>query len=554
MSRCGKLAMLILMIATGPVSWAYSRSDSENLRFRNIFATVAGGQYTQKDLSRMLLKEPGLPADFMSWFGEPESFFAKMENHLRSFGPEDLFRQSLSDGFRILVNLESEVQNSKDHKITFIMMPGFLSEFIDEDPFQKVLDQGDAFKRIWHRAVDLAPAELRSDQVFSLGELEYHQSSLKDLVKAGQISHPDGTDFIQYLYMKSPVGSLETMMNLADRADVMKRRLEKILRILPDPGHVYLMGYSLGGNTALQVLAEGSFQQPDYNRAVIEGFIGLGTPAWGSSMTDISETQGTSLYELKNTFRQIVKQIEAPSSAVWYQIPAMMISDLLILKNEVMKLRQILMKADRSELNKTLAGGDDKTDRLHGGSVVKLMKRLLVDHLKIQYLFTDYLNFKRRIKIVAENFLQTIEGLSPQGRETWWRHHNLPSSLRYVTLSGVMHQESDDSGKGLGTYFMGPETQDFQALLQSYRMIADYTGVALNDSQVGLHRSKLWPLLHRQLNPSQENYQVTNLGVLGSHHWGISFPVAFKGQSGRVNPFPRNLVLKSLGYYLLNPR
>jgi hypothetical protein len=95
-----------------------------------------------------------------------------------------------------------------------------------------------------------------------------------------------------------------------------------------------------------------------------------------------------------------------------------------------------------------------------------------------------------------------------------------------------------------------PSGLDYRGLRASYYSYLEESGMSLNDSQISLDRSPFWPELHQLANPEQKPFESTLLAILGTDHWGMAFPVAFETASGKVNPFPRTLLMKTLGDYL----
>jgi hypothetical protein len=89
-------------------------------------------------------------------------------------------------------------------------------------------------------------------------------------------------------------------------------------------------------------------------------------------------------------------------------------------------------------------------------------------------------------------------------------------------------------------------TLDDQSLLASQSKLQAMTGISLNDSQVSVPQSAVLPKVIESLNSANHEMVFDNLGILGTHHCGVALQTVNEMKDGRVNPFPREAVLKAL--------
>ena len=66
------------------------------------------------------------------------------------------------------------------------------------------------------------------------------------------------------------------------------------------------------------------------------------------------------------------------------------------------------------------------------------------------------------------------------------------------------------------------------SLLQSFRAYCNFSGFALNDSQVATHRVWFYPEAASKLNPAQKPFEATRLGIMAAHHWDLALKVVTK--------------------------
>src|SRR5262249_24195602 len=120
--------------------------------------------------------------------------------------------------------------------VTFVVVAGIFGEFIEQIPFQSVVDRPSAFRTKWQSALQQA-----SDSVYSLTQLDEVPCRLADVVKIGSLDQDDRSS-AHVVVLKATGGSLETLGSLSANAAVIERRLTKLFQIVDDDTDVYLVG------------------------------------------------------------------------------------------------------------------------------------------------------------------------------------------------------------------------------------------------------------------------------------------------------------------------
>jgi hypothetical protein len=188
---------------------------------------------------------------------------------------------------------------------------------------------------------------------------------------------------------------------------------------------------------------------------------------------------------------------------------------------------------------------------------------VIFNNLKLQYPLSDYENNVIKFKDVLHKMLVGIEELTSKERKLWWNKHIIPNSVKYYAIAGTMSEKYF-----LNAYAYNNKVYDDISLIGSYRDFSNFSKVFINDSQVGFNKANFFPQVHKELNKNQPEISASNLGLMGTHHWGMALEVVYAPNSkeeydlktdpyshnrvlrekGDTNPFPRAALLKSLVY------
>jgi hypothetical protein len=152
-----------------------------------------------------------------------------------------------------------------------------------------------------------------------------------------------------------------------------------------------------------------------------------------------------------------------------------------------------------------------------------------------------------RFRIFVKSLLVAAPQLTTYDRMQWWKSNLIPTNIHYYAIAGTLidpeiNPDVAESQIGSGPFF----GQDYKSLLANYRDFANINHAKLNDSQMSVQKVRFWPELNMILNPAQEKYPATFLGVLGAHHWALALSVVNANKDGSKNPFPRTQLIESL--------
>ena len=157
----------------------------------------------------------------------------------------------------------------------------------------------------------------------------------------------------------------------------------------------------------------------------------------------------------------------------------------------------------------------------------------------------------RKFRRLVRTAITGIESLTTQARVQWWQENTLPTKgVNYYAVAGTMSDASPDSKYpelSDNTRATNPMSLDYQILLNGYRGIVESSGQLLNDGQMAAVRTQFWPELARMHNSNYDSRPLRGilLGVMATHHWGLTLPEVNAMHSG-PNPFPRSALLKAI--------
>ena len=166
--------------------------------------------------------------------------------------------------------------NSKLKKspVTFVIFPGFMSEFIETRTFEEVFRKSK--KSTFYKECDA--------KAYPQMERDFHISSLDD---------SRGETQFRALLFNTPRVSLETIGDIRENAKDFKKRLERFsLAMGSAPENLVFLGYSRGAMVALDLLAFAHQEKASW-LSQVKGMVTLGGVIWGSELADLTEKEGT---------------------------------------------------------------------------------------------------------------------------------------------------------------------------------------------------------------------------------------------------------------------
>ena len=522
-----KFYTLIFALLYSIPNHAFSAYIDDADQFRDVYYNHAKDLYSDEEIRKQVL----FPENDITEKLNPESPFASFEEKekaLKSVLPSRLYRNSLADDFN---DIKSSL--SPDNKITIVLVPGVLGEFIDNSPFESVLAANSSLKKLVNELF-----KDKKEGVFLLSSLKRKKLPFNKVVRASSIDDETGRSLVDFIYLKPLFASLETVGNLDENNKIYTRRLGKLFNKIGAPKNLYIMGYSQGATVALEYINHLRENDVDWAHG-LKGMISLGGVLYGSEIAQSAMTEGHEKQKLAKSLKKLLRLKESSS-----------ISDI---KKNIEIWRQFMKETASSSDVSTSEKPEDPAEISNLWVAKTAMKAF--HSLGLHNFIFGYTSSVKRFKKLIRESIHSLENLSYTGRINWWKQNTIPSDLKYFAITGVMEDSRYDNEELIESekwgFYQGKDLPDYKLLLrQSFYDIKNFSGVELNDSQVSVHRAMFWPELHMKLNPNQRKYSSHYLGVLGTHHWGMAFPYAFESKDKRIHPFNRELLLKSIADFV----
>ena len=436
---------------------------------------------------------------------------------------------------RSSVNSNQVLDLVKQRNLTIIIVPGVLGEFIETRAMEEVFARPSAFKTQWNNIVAKAGA---TDERFDLQAMQPQKQSLSELVNAASIDDSNGRPLVKVVILKTFLGSGESIGANADKAAVFNRRVQKYIDLTGDQ-NIVLLGYSRGTPLALEMVAQAQAKNLPYLSRV-KALVSYAGVVSGSALADVTADPTSESGAMLKAALKLFNDLQMADS-IWDR-PAKRAHN----TQAVAEFVYAVAKNQKFDPNAFLAnarGGDFKTV---AALIMKVCEELGLDSL------WDFNGHVNRVKFFISEILKAVVELRSDNRMQWWKTHTLPKHITYASLTASM--VDPDAGafdKAVYSAHEGySDSLDDQSLIANMRQYKQITGVALNDSQVAVHQSLFLPEVIAQLNPANSGLTIKPLGLLQTHHWGVSLQVVNKMKDGRLNPFPREKVLLSLAAYL----
>ena len=538
--------------------------------FRNDFFTYLkqDGHYSDEQIKQLILMPT---AESLKPRGSMQAYdaaYAKIR-------PTDFYQQGLITPLSGRVGptggLETELRRNPVH---IVIVPGIFGEFIPVSPFEEVFRFGGAASVNWDRKMkalegDKSKNDLTHDRQFSAAQVKDVSRSLRDLVRVGSIDDTDGMPLVTVTYLKPELGSLETFGTLDENADYYLSRLQKYFQVAGTPEHIYVMGYSRGTPTALNLVSRASAAKAPW-MPKLRGVIALAGVIYGTPLADAALAPGSAQRKLLDTMTDFVdNDLESCTE----KTPGA----LLLARNLGHWLaflgREALAARNMPSENENLTREGIETSFADAGRIVSFARRVLLGDpqkvfaggdsdssamLGVLHMASpnaEYCQNIERFKKTATQVIKGVQTLTTASRTDWFKTHTLPSNIRYFAITGTMGDATAEgtpvSPLALNETAYDTKSLDFRSLRGNYYDLFGASQHQLQDSQVPVHRARFWSDVHTSMNPKQAPLDTYFMGTLGIHHWGLSFPRAFSTKDGlTANPFPRTILLKSIGTFV----
>jgi hypothetical protein len=546
--------------------------------FRNDFYTYLKSEgHLTEDQVRQLVFMPTAGVIDPKVTVNPDRPLDAHDNAFRGIRPTDLYNAGLREPLVVKrhptsPDLEGELRHRPIH---IVIVPGIFGEFIPVSPFEEIFQTGGTAKLDFEAKVDALEAsgdpadkERVTDKQYSVAALADVAKSLKSTLRVGSIDDADGKPLVTVTYLKPELGSLETFGTLDENADYYLPRLDKYFQLMGVPSHLYVMGYSRGMATALNLVSRAQAEHASW-APKLKGVIGLAGVIYGSQLADATTAPGPQ-HDMLATMQDFVdNELESCTEAT----P----SAWLVTKNAghwtAFSGRMALLGTKLGNHNAELQREGISTALADVGKFVTFAKRALLGDpnrvfdaegaddsiaagvLHLSSPNAEYCQNIERFKRTATQIMKGVATLTTDSRVEWWRTHTLPTNVRYYAITGTMGDATPEGAlpsplvKTPLAY--DPQSVDYRNLRGNYYDLLAASGTQLQDSQVPVQRGRFWDDVDRALNPAQAPLKTYFMGTVGSSHWGLSFPRAFATHDGlEANPFPRTLLLKSIATFV----
>ncbi len=544
--------------------------------FRNDFYTYlkTEGRYSEEQIRQLvLLPTPEMIQPKVSV--NPTRPLEAYDQAFKNFRPSQAYEAGLREPlvkkrWPLSNDLEGELRRRPIH---IVIIPGIFGEFIPVSPFEEAFRIGgvakvDFEKKVKDLARDPAKKALVADKQYSTTALGDIDKTLLDTLRVASLDSAEGKPIVTITYMKPELGSLESFGTLDENANYYLPRLKKYFDLIGMPDHLYIMGYSRGMATALNLVSRADKEHAPWVPH-LKGVIGLAGVVYGSQLADAAMAPGAQ-HDMLERLREFVNtdlQSCGPMGAAgvitqnnvvhWPAFTTKMAYLLTKMGNHNEELKREGLDTAFADVGRFIAFTkralfSDPNQVFDGSSADDGMTSGVLHLMKPG---SEYCQNIDRFKKTAQQILKGVETLTTQSRMEWWKTHTLPTNVRYYALTGTM---GDATAPGQQPHILvntpvsnDPRSVDYKSLRGNYYDLLQASGTQLQDSQVPLQRGRFWDDVNQVLNPNQAPLKTYFMGTVGIHHWGLSFPRAFATHDGLdANPFPRTLLLKSIATFV----
>ncbi len=545
--------------------------------FRDDFATYLqkDGKYEPADV-RQLVYMPTAEAMAPNVHVDPAHPLAAHDAAYANIKPSDFYNEGL--GRRLATKIGPTLQDGSNalenelvrNPVHIVIVPGIFGEFIPVSPFEEVFRVGGVASVDWEKKLkaaeaDPSKADLVKDKVYSTSAVSVIDKSMRELMRVGSIDDAQGRALVTITYLKPPLGSLETFGTLDENADYYLPRLEKYFKLIGVPKHLYVMGYSRGTATALNLVTRAQAAHASWIPQ-LKGVVTLAGVVYGSQLADAA-------FDPKGPQRPLLDNLNDFIENTLESCPEGDTSASIALRARnyahwvFFLTREALLARHMGNENAALKREGIETANADINSLYNFMRRILfgdpqkwlagdVDGLiDLSAPISQHCENVARGKTAVRQLLKGVTTLTTQSRIDWFKSHTLPSNIRYFSITGTMGDATPD-GAQPNPLVLNPvandiHSLDFRSLRGNYYDLLNASGNQLQDSQVAVQRGLIWNDVNHAINPAQQPLKTYNMGTVGIHHWGLSFPRAYSSNDGlEANPFPRTLLLEAIGTFI----
>lgn len=521
------------------------------LRFREVFLQLAEMRGFSKDEGERLLFLPKLeqlrpPAEALQATNNKDLLRA-LDEHLGKFTLSMVYEEGAHTASPLAGNLQAWFKDRGP--VTFIVLPELYSEFPEtaaagSQPFPTVFGPQSRFRQAHQQKL----AGL-SDPVFDLSSGKEAAAPLLPRIELGSLDNELGAEGskVQLIYLKPLWGSLESFDGIAASARRDLRRLDKIFSQLPPEatGSIYFLGLSRGALVGLELLAAAAQADPAAHPFMqrVHGLVSLGGPFYGSILID--EERGV-LADLEVLEAKVGELSLAPGAGY---------------KD---KSGQVFLSAEA--IVASVWGADRRVqepDPYFARRYAQLWLRELLDKNAKLSAVQERERALRSSRTALQKLRGSLAELSPSARLNWWASHVVPPKLHYYATRGSFlppPQAAQKLPEALSTspYFGNLSAELKQSLFVHAEALRERGAGGISDGTLPPASTYFWPLFAQRFNPQQAGFAYHELGILGTHHWGLFrrdvWPPAGPEGTAPAKAFPDELLLEALAGYILSPK
>ncbi len=472
-----------------------------------------------------------------------------------------------------------------EKEITLVIVPGIFGEFIETRAFEEIFRKTDSiFAKQWKTAASQARQKNPSGVLDSVFDIRTQAEMAMDLEKLIHTASVDdnGKVLLKAVLLNAPRFSLETLGDSASRAQIYVRRLSRFFTILgrQSPRNLVFVGYSRGTITALNMLVQAKRLNESKPNSVewlsrVKAMVALGGVTFGSDLADEAFRKGSlsqkQLALLTRLSDSLVELLPIPKSAGFLEEAEIVVKNTGSIAANTAAWANFLsdfasLSNDQTMVT-TLLGTISSSNREPGargqfgvmGRVVQTLHKDLgmsAESFGLSHatFFSEYsANIRKAKRLVAE-LMTGVRELTTASRLSWWRDpkNQLPTEgIRYLTLAAAMIDPKFETTIPLSisqnSSCYDSNSIDYQLLRKNCEDFRLASGIALNDSQVAIHKVHFWPELAALLNPyyGEHKLDASWLGIVATHHWGLALEVVNRELEIK-NPFPREALAKAI--------
>ena len=383
-----------------------------------------------------------------------------------------------------------------------------------------------------------------------------------------------GKEVARIISFKTPLDAYESNEDDSYITRRYSERLAKIEEILGDLENSFIIGHSLGGIRALNMVTEIENSKETALVSEPTGVIGLAATFWWQVASESKKTdtahrkildameiftkvkdQNTYLDEKEN-IKTVLAGIQKLLTGYHESTNAVREEGVNIVDRQYIQMAMLaykpgnhfkdigLEKNDSSNLDPQVLGGvaglDPATQQI-------LYTLNLGEHLNNGTIY------KKIARIMSNS--RKLQSTDAATRINWFKNNTLPTHLRYISLSvslpdpySHVYEKTSELRNLYDSAYILKDTADYQIQRSVHLVSFKSDFIPMSDGTTNVEMSQLQPRRHMLLNPNQKFYKAENIGLLVTDHISPFLPSTV--DKDVINKFPRHALIKALSSYI----